>query len=685
MVRNHVSFNITSIRMRLLLVILSIMLISLSVLTGIGYYFSNQALSKSVDEIAMAMGTDYAHRVQGSTNEILIFVQELTHNPYIQKGSDRQQIVSVLADGLRRNKKFTGLNYGDLNGNVLRAQGDTVYIGDREFYKKAVQTRKVTISDPLIARGTGKMSLAIAVPIIVNGDLTGILSATVPLDSLNDMVKDIKFKDSGYGVIAAKSGIVIANAQLPKLIGKLNLAEKEIEPELNLEIAELDSNLTALFTEAIASGKQVKGVHTFITKDVPVVSVLTPIELPGDQRWIMMITAPVTETAREAWTLSCILLTASLACIVLGAIAVVIFSTKFTRPITKIRDEAMLLAEGNLRLEKINIHSRDEVGQLAEAFGQMTDNLRKLVTQVQTKAETVAVFSEEMTGSAQQCANVTNQVGEAVCRIAEGADLQATAVNHVADIVKRMSVNIEHISTSCIKISAIAENTAKSTAEGCRTIEHAREEMKNISAGSETVQNTIGNLAHGSQEIREIIALISSIAGQTNLLALNAAIEAARAGETGRGFAVVAEEVRKLAEESKQAAEKIAGVIQKNEAEMQQAIVASKNSTDGVKSGVEVVEAAGDTFKYIDDTVENLLLQMNGIIEAINQIAAGSRELVSSVQNIDKVSKENAAETQSVSAATQEQSASIQEIAASSKVLADTAADLQSAVTNFKV
>ncbi|MDF2565236.1 MAG: methyl-accepting chemotaxis sensory transducer with Cache sensor [Massilibacillus sp.] len=685
MLKNNFVFNLVSIRMRLLLVILSIMLISLSVLTGVSYYFSKQALSKSVDEVAAAIGTDYANRVQASTNELVIFVEELANNPYLRNGNDRQQIVNALADGIKRNKKFTGLNYGDLEGNVLRAQGDVVYIGDREYYKKALQTKKIAISDPLVAKGTGKISLAIAVPIIVNGNLTGILQATVPLDSLNDMVKDIKFKDSGYGIIAAKSGMVIANSQYPELNGKLKLLEKKIDPELKFEATELDDNLIAQFKTTIESGKQLKGVHTFINKDTSLLSVFTPIELPGDQRWIMMITAPMTEATQETRTLSFILFVASIVCILLGAIAVVIFSTKFTQPITKIRDESILLAEGDLRKREINIHSRDEFGQLVETFAQMADKLRQLVTQVQVKAETVASSSEEMTASAQQSAHVTEQVAGAVCRIAEGSDLQVDAVKSMAGIVEQMSTGIERIAITGREISDIAENTAKSTLDGRKIIEQARDQMKIIGTGSETVQSTIGNLAQGSQEIREIVTLISSIAGQTNLLALNAAIEAARAGEAGRGFAVVAEEVRKLAEESNQAAKKIATLIQKNEIDMNQAIVATQDSTNGVKTGIEVVESAGDTFKSIADAVESLSLQIHGITEAIDQITAGSQSLVSSVQNVDKAAKENAGETQSVSAATEEQSASMQEIAASSRVLADTAADLQSAVTNFKV
>ncbi|MDU2064220.1 MAG: methyl-accepting chemotaxis protein [Sporomusaceae bacterium] len=680
-----IQFRMTSIRTRLLFLILAIMIISLSVLTGISYYFSKHYLSNSVNEIASSIGVDYAHRVQSSTNELIIFVQELANNPYIKAGTDRPQIVSALADGIKRNNKFTGLNYGDLQGNVVRAQGDTVFLGDREYYKKAIQTKKIAISDPLIAKGTGKISLAVAVPVFVNGNVTGILQATIPLDSLNDMVKDIKFEDSGYGLIIAKSGMVIANGKSADFNGKLMLTEKKVATELNLPIAELDDKILALFKETVENGGQHEGTHNFLNKDTSYLSVLTPIELPGDQRWVMMITAPAAEATREVGTMSLILIGASLVCILLGSIAVVAISNNFARPIIRIRDESLLLAAGDLRSRPIQINSDDEFGQLAKAFSEMAEKLRKFITNVQLKSETVAAASEEMTASAQQSAEVTNQVAQATCHIAAGSESQAKAVDQMATIVEKISAGIENITVTVREISSMAQKTSLSTGQGREAIEKATEHMRNIGTGSETVQNTIENLAQGSREIGEIVTLISSIAGQTNLLALNAAIEAARAGEAGRGFAVVADEVRKLAEESNQAAQKITALIQQNELAMGQAITASHASATGVQTGIEVVESAGDTFKVIAATVETLSKQMQGIIESIDQIAAGSETLVLSVQNVDKIANANATEAESVSAATEEQAAAMQEIAFSSKSLASTATELQSAVTNFQV
>jgi len=547
-----------------------------------------------------------------------------------------------------------------------------------------VMTKQPVVSDPLLAKATGKWAVNIAVPVLDNGNLIGVVTGSVALAHLSDIVKDVKFKDTGYGVIADDSGMIIAHALKPELVGNLNLMEKKVKPELNLGVSELDDRLVALFKTASETGKQVSGIHTFAGSP-PLLSIFTAINLPGGQRWIMIVSAPEAEATREVGSLSLILIVVAAACIGLAALVVVVVSARFARPIIRIRDEALLLADGDLRPRPIDIHTRDEIGQLAEAFGQMADRLRTLVVKVHSRSETVAASSEELTASAQQSANAANQVAGSITQIAEGTEKQANAVDSMATVAEEMSARIEQIAATGKQIAGIADDTSQSSAQGRKAVDKVMEQMRSIGNESVAVQKTIGELAKGAREIGEIVTLISSIAGQTNLLALNAAIEAARAGEAGRGFAVVAEEVRKLAEESNQAAQQIAGLIKNNEAAMSQAIVATQASGEGVKTGIAVVESAGETFKTIAVAVDRLSAQIQEVTESINQIAAGSQELVLSVHNIDTVSKENAAEAQSVSAATEEQSASMEEIASSSQALAQTAAELQAAVANFKV
>jgi methyl-accepting chemotaxis protein len=204
----------------------------------------------------------------------------------------------------------------------------------------------------------------------------------------------------------------------------------------------------------------------------------------------------------------------------------------------------------------------------------------------------------------------------------------------------------------------------------------------------QTVNNSsqvVAKLGERSKEIGQIVDTIAGIAGQTNLLALNAAIEAARAGEQGRGFAVVAEEVRKLAEQSKEAAKQIAQLIGEIQGDTGNAIEAMNEGTREVAIGAEVVTTAGHAFGEIAELVTEVYSQVKEISAAIQQMAGSSQQMLLSVKEIERHSKNAAGEAMTVSAATEEQSASTEEIVSSSQNLAKLAQDLQEAVNKFHV
>lgn len=200
-----------------------------------------------------------------------------------------------------------------------------------------------------------------------------------------------------------------------------------------------------------------------------------------------------------------------------------------------------------------------------------------------------------------------------------------------------------------------------------------------------TSAEAVIKLGDRSKEIGQIVDTISGIAGQTNLLALNAAIEAARAGEQGRGFAVVAEEVRRLAEQSQDAAKQIADLINEIQSDTDKAVVGINEGTKEVKVGTEVVTTAGQAFRQIASLIEELSVKGQEIDLAIQKVQDDSQKIVLAINEIDKVSKNSAGQAQTVSAATEEQSASIEEIAASSQGLAKMSSALQVAIEKFRI
>jgi len=343
------------------------------------------------------------------------------------------------------------------------------------------------------------------------------------------------------------------------------------------------------------------------------------------------------------------------------------------------------LSAGDFRDKPRTFLRKDEFGQLADSLVDMKNNLRTLMKHIGNSAEQLAASSEELTASADQSAQAANQVAGSITEVATGAEQQLGVANDTSVVVQQMSESIQQIAVNANEVAKQTAQAADKANEGNKSVSKAVNQMANIEQTVTSSAQVVGQLGERSKEIGQIVDTISGIAGQTNLLALNAAIEAARAGEQGRGFAVVAEEVRKLAEQSQDAAKQIATLISEIQSDTDKAVIAMHNGTREVKLGAEVVNASGVAFQEIVAMISKGSSQSKEISAAIEHIAAGSQQIVGSVKQINELSRNASAEAQTVSAATEEQSASMEEIASSSQALSRLAMDLQESVGKFRV
>ncbi|WP_378955151.1 methyl-accepting chemotaxis protein [Pelosinus sp. sgz500959] len=372
--------------------------------------------------------------------------------------------------------------------------------------------------------------------------------------------------------------------------------------------------------------------------------------------------------------------------IIIGAFVIgIVIARRIANPIKVVVRQIKEVASGNLAVKDIEISSKDEVGELANELNTMTTHLRDLVKHVTHTSQQVATSAEELTVNAGQSAQATNQVAGTISELAQGAEKQVNVVGATVTVVEQMSVGIQQVSTNANAVSSVAEKTASAAIQGDKAVNAAMNQMKSIEKSVSSSAQVVAKLGERSKEIGQIVDTISGIAGQTNLLALNAAIEAARAGEQGRGFAVVAEEVRKLAEQSQEAAKQIAGLISEIQLDTGNAVLAMNEGTREVKVGADVVNNAGQAFNEIVSLIGEVSSQVREISAAIQQIASGSQQIVISIRDVDRIGKEAARQNQTVSATTEEQSASIEEIAAASQALARMAEELQGTVRKFKV
>lgn len=252
-------------------------------------------------------------------------------------------------------------------------------------------------------------------------------------------------------------------------------------------------------------------------------------------------------------------------------------------------------------------------------------------------------------------------------------------------VIGNMAENIDRLAHNTKQV-ALNSNTAADKARfGGDSVSKAVTQMAQIENTVNSSAKVVSKLGEQSKEIGEIVGTISGIASKTNLLALNAAIEAARAGEQGRGFAVVADEVRKLAEQSQEAAKKIAQLIGEIQIDTDKAVEAMNLGTQEVKTGAEVVSVAESTFGEIANLVFEVASQVEDTSVAMEKMVEESRNIVQASEKINKISDKTSAEAENVSAATEEQLASMEEIAGASQSLAQLAQELQQEVGRFKL
>lgn len=365
--------------------------------------------------------------------------------------------------------------------------------------------------------------------------------------------------------------------------------------------------------------------------------------------------------------------------------------------ITNLSRAAEALEHGDLTAEivtgttPLDIHTKDEFGQVAKTFNAMLDTVKStvgsfrasqaslsaLVGEMKISAAQVNGAATALSGASQQIGAATEEINASMQEVAQASEQSASGANEVAQGSVRQSASIgagaeqvAHLVHSVHEVTRDAETAETASMNATQVAQTGADTVRETVVGMHAIRTTIAGssqviqtLGASSQQIGTIVETIEEIAGQTNLLALNAAIEAARAGDAGRGFAVVADEVRKLAERSRGAAEEIGGLIKAVQSQTSQAVTIMEGGVREVEAKTELAERAGEALTQIQSVVATVAERVHSIYTAAEEMAAVSDEASRSIAAAASVVDESSAAAEEMSASAEEVSASVRNVA----------------------